>query len=222
MLVDVGAFRNGIIGVHKPAVAKSLPFWYNLKGKRQALRWNFGDHVRRHPTQIYECLFHLGMAIVLWQLLRHHVLRRQHLKLYLIVWRISLSHRIHPTGTRVLAWPDVLSVDQPCAYHRFDHAVDIRQHFFSFLAAFLYFINAFAGSACYGHASVSLSYSHGHVDSVRSAIRWIGAAANIANDCNVSQHITNRHLVAVSRASKAQTPFLPPRTPPQLPRHKRL
>jgi phosphatidylglycerol:prolipoprotein diacylglycerol transferase len=42
---------------------------------------DFGDHVYRHPTQIYESLFHLGMALILWQLLRC-----QHLKLYLIAY----------------------------------------------------------------------------------------------------------------------------------------
>jgi phosphatidylglycerol:prolipoprotein diacylglycerol transferase len=49
---------------------------------------DFGGHVYRHPTQIYESIFHLGMAVVLWQLLRHGALRYQHLKLYLIAYGV--------------------------------------------------------------------------------------------------------------------------------------
>jgi phosphatidylglycerol:prolipoprotein diacylglycerol transferase len=47
---------------------------------------DFGDGRPRHPTQIYESLFHLAMAIVLWQLLRRGLLRWQRLKLYLIAY----------------------------------------------------------------------------------------------------------------------------------------
>lgn len=43
-----------------------------------------GDLVRCHPTQIYESLFHLGMAIILWQCLRRDCLRDRQLKFYLI------------------------------------------------------------------------------------------------------------------------------------------
>jgi len=49
---------------------------------------DFGDGVHRHPTQIYESLFHLTMAIILWQLLRRGLLRWQRLKLYLIAYCI--------------------------------------------------------------------------------------------------------------------------------------
>src|SRR5205823_368766 len=41
-----------------------------------------------HPTQIYESLFHLGMALVLLELLRHRLLPGQHFKLYLICYSI--------------------------------------------------------------------------------------------------------------------------------------
>jgi prolipoprotein diacylglyceryltransferase len=47
---------------------------------------DFGDGLRRHPTQVYEVLFHLSMAVVLWQLLRTGALRYQRLKLYLIAY----------------------------------------------------------------------------------------------------------------------------------------
>lgn len=39
---------------------------------------------RRHPTQLYESLFHLGMAGVLYELIRRDLLRYQRLKFYLI------------------------------------------------------------------------------------------------------------------------------------------
>ena len=39
---------------------------------------------RRHPTQLYESLFHLGMAGVLYGLIRRDLLRYQRLKFYLI------------------------------------------------------------------------------------------------------------------------------------------
>jgi prolipoprotein diacylglyceryltransferase len=42
----------------------------------------------RHPTQIYESLFHLSMAAVLWGLLRSEVFRYQLLKLYLICYGV--------------------------------------------------------------------------------------------------------------------------------------
>jgi prolipoprotein diacylglyceryltransferase len=40
--------------------------------------------VRRHPTQAYESLFHLTMAVVLWFCLRYRLLVNNQLKLYLI------------------------------------------------------------------------------------------------------------------------------------------
>jgi len=47
---------------------------------------DFGDGVARHPTQIYESLFHFTMALVLWRLLVRDALRYQRLKLYLIAY----------------------------------------------------------------------------------------------------------------------------------------
>ena len=49
---------------------------------------DFGDHVHRHPTQLYESLFHITMAFVLWQFLRHQILCRQQLKFYLIAYGV--------------------------------------------------------------------------------------------------------------------------------------
>jgi prolipoprotein diacylglyceryltransferase len=48
----------------------------------------FGDAVSRHPTQVYESLFHLDMAAVLLLLLRTGLLPGQHLKLYLIAYGV--------------------------------------------------------------------------------------------------------------------------------------
>src|SRR5262249_54022203 len=57
-------------------------------GPPSDLPWavDFGDGVPRHPTQIYECLFHLTMAVILWHIARHGWLRYQRLKLYLICY----------------------------------------------------------------------------------------------------------------------------------------
>ncbi|MBI3822846.1 MAG: prolipoprotein diacylglyceryl transferase [Planctomycetes bacterium] len=48
--------------------------------------FDFGDGVPRHPTQIYECAFHLGMAIVLAALMGRGSLVDHRLKLYLIAY----------------------------------------------------------------------------------------------------------------------------------------
>jgi prolipoprotein diacylglyceryltransferase len=54
--------------------------------------------VLRHPTQIYESIFHLSMAIVLVLLFRHELLRRQRLKFYLIAYGLYrfLTEYIRP------------------------------------------------------------------------------------------------------------------------------
>src|SRR5947209_218830 len=53
-------------------------------GIATALPWgvDFGDGVCRHPTQLYETLFHLGMAGVLWSVWGSERFRYQLLKLY--------------------------------------------------------------------------------------------------------------------------------------------
>jgi prolipoprotein diacylglyceryltransferase len=59
-------------------------------GVETTMPWgiDFGDGVGRHPTQIYEVLFHLTMAIVLVRLTQLDVLRCQRLKFYLIGYGI--------------------------------------------------------------------------------------------------------------------------------------
>ena len=57
-------------------------------GQATSLPWglDFGDGVLRHPTQIYESLFHLASAMILVQITRLEILRDQRLKLYLITY----------------------------------------------------------------------------------------------------------------------------------------
>jgi phosphatidylglycerol:prolipoprotein diacylglycerol transferase len=69
-------------------------------GQPTDLPWGvvFHDNVARHPTQLYECAFHLGMAIVLCQLFRFGLLVNHRLKLYLIAYCVYrfLTELIRP------------------------------------------------------------------------------------------------------------------------------
>ncbi len=49
---------------------------------------DFGDGVPRHPTQVYESLFHFTMAFAVIQVIRRGWLRNRRLKLYLISYGI--------------------------------------------------------------------------------------------------------------------------------------
>jgi phosphatidylglycerol---prolipoprotein diacylglyceryl transferase len=57
-------------------------------GTPTSLPWgvDFGDGARRHPTQIYESLFHFFMALALIAIMRRGWFPRQRLKLYLICY----------------------------------------------------------------------------------------------------------------------------------------
>jgi phosphatidylglycerol---prolipoprotein diacylglyceryl transferase len=59
-------------------------------GVETSLPWavDFGDGVCRHPTQLYESMFHIGMAAVLLTLMRSELFRYQLLKLYLITYGV--------------------------------------------------------------------------------------------------------------------------------------
>ena len=59
-------------------------------GTETDLPWgvDFGDGILRHPTQIYESLFHFSMALVLWEIMKRDILRQQRLKLYLIAYAL--------------------------------------------------------------------------------------------------------------------------------------
>jgi phosphatidylglycerol:prolipoprotein diacylglycerol transferase len=69
-------------------------------GQPTDLPWghDFGDGVCRHPTQAYESVFHLTMAVVLWFCLRHRLFVNNQLKLYLIAYGVYrfLSEFIRP------------------------------------------------------------------------------------------------------------------------------
>lgn len=54
------------------------------------LPWSvdFGDGLHRHPTQVYESLFHFAMAAVLIALTGRDLLRGHRLKLYLIAYAV--------------------------------------------------------------------------------------------------------------------------------------
>jgi phosphatidylglycerol:prolipoprotein diacylglycerol transferase len=47
---------------------------------------DFGDAIPRHPTQLYESLFHFTMALILIQVIRHDKLCTHRLKFYLIAY----------------------------------------------------------------------------------------------------------------------------------------
>lgn len=57
-------------------------------GTPTTLPWGveFHDELARHPTQIYESLFHLAMAELLFELARRNALPTHRLQLYLIVY----------------------------------------------------------------------------------------------------------------------------------------
>jgi phosphatidylglycerol:prolipoprotein diacylglycerol transferase len=70
-----GCFFNGCCH----GVATSLPW-------AVAFRTDGGAWIRCHPTQVYESLFHLTMAVVLGCCLRRGAFRNQQLQLYLIAY----------------------------------------------------------------------------------------------------------------------------------------
>jgi len=57
-------------------------------GVPTSLPWgiDFGDGLRRHPTQLYEAAFHLVAALVLAQLQSRHLFRGQLIKLYFLAY----------------------------------------------------------------------------------------------------------------------------------------
>lgn len=57
-------------------------------GTRTSLPWgvDFGDGLRRHPTQLYEFAFHLSAAVLLAALRRRNLFRGQLIKLYILAY----------------------------------------------------------------------------------------------------------------------------------------
>jgi phosphatidylglycerol:prolipoprotein diacylglycerol transferase len=59
-------------------------------GTPTAAPWgvDFGDGIKRHPTQLYETGFHLCAAAILFVLWRRHIFSGQLIKLYIIVYLV--------------------------------------------------------------------------------------------------------------------------------------
>lgn len=57
-------------------------------GKPTSLPWgvDFGDSIKRHPTQLYETIFHATMAIILAGMHRRGMFRGQLIKLYILTY----------------------------------------------------------------------------------------------------------------------------------------
>ena len=91
--------------VPKPAALARVPWWKQALLALAVGRWgcffngccygvvttlpwgvDFGDGIPRHPTQIYESLFHATMAGVLIVIARRGLIPHQRLKLYLIAY----------------------------------------------------------------------------------------------------------------------------------------
>ena len=72
---------------------------------------DFGDGQLRHPTQLYESLFHLLAAVTLYQLYRRQLFRGQHIRLYFLAYFCYrfLTEFIRPES-RTVAGPDGLSM----------------------------------------------------------------------------------------------------------------
>jgi phosphatidylglycerol:prolipoprotein diacylglycerol transferase len=93
-------------------------------GRPTDLPWgvDFGDGVLRHPTQVYESLFHLTMAGVLLWLMGRGLFRTHRLQLYLIaygVFRFATEYlRPEPAGMLGLTyyqWAALVLVVGPAA-----------------------------------------------------------------------------------------------------------
>jgi len=85
-------------------------------GEPTSLPWgiDFGDGVRRHPTQLYESLFHATWAVILVRLQQRDLLCYQRLKLYLLAYcgfRFAIEFiRIEPKWLGPLTYFQVVVV----------------------------------------------------------------------------------------------------------------
>jgi prolipoprotein diacylglyceryltransferase len=93
-------------------------------GRETNLPWayDFGDGVLRHPTQVYESLFHLAMAGVLLWLTDRGLMRTHRLQLYLIVYGVFrfLMEYLRPEpawfgGLTFYQWVAVVLIVGPAA-----------------------------------------------------------------------------------------------------------
>jgi prolipoprotein diacylglyceryltransferase len=93
-------------------------------GRETSLPWayDFGDGVPRHPTQVYESLFHLAMAGVLLWLMARGLLRTHRLQPYLIAYGVFrfLTEYLRPEpdwlgGLTFYQWAAVILIVGPAA-----------------------------------------------------------------------------------------------------------
>jgi phosphatidylglycerol:prolipoprotein diacylglycerol transferase len=81
-------------------------------GSATSLPWgvDFGDGVRRHPTQLYEVLFCLGLAVFLWRLMRRPHVQGDAFKVFMVGymgWRFAVDFvkpGISLAGITTLQW----------------------------------------------------------------------------------------------------------------------
>lgn len=117
-----GCFFNGCCY----GVATDLPWGVNF----------FGDGVRRHPTQVYESIFHLTMAAILLWITYEGWLRYQRLKLYLIAYglfRFAIEfirpEPAGPLGLTFYQWAAVVLIVALAVQWWFDARLLRRQTF---------------------------------------------------------------------------------------------
>jgi phosphatidylglycerol:prolipoprotein diacylglycerol transferase len=97
-------------------------------GVKTSLPWgiDFGDGILRHPTQIYEALFHFSAAICLFALEQADLFRFQRIKIYLIAYCLFrfVTEFIRPEITLALGltgyqWVCVILIPSICwLWHR--------------------------------------------------------------------------------------------------------
>jgi phosphatidylglycerol:prolipoprotein diacylglycerol transferase len=104
-------------------------------GRTTDLPWgvDFGDGSPRHPTQVYESVFHLLMACVLVVLMRHGLLRTHRLQLYLTAYGAYrfLTEYIRPEpldwlGLTFYQWVSLFLIVAMMVQWRFDVAAEKR------------------------------------------------------------------------------------------------
>ena len=87
-------------------------------GVATGLPWgvDFGDGIRRHPTQLYEMAFHASAALVLAGLQRRGLFRGQLIKLYILAYlAYRFVDRVPPPRAGPGPGPDRLPVGVPGA-----------------------------------------------------------------------------------------------------------
>src|SRR4051812_13526609 len=101
-------------------------------GQPTGLPWgvDFGDGLRRHPTQLYESLFHAVWAVILVRLNQRDTLRYQRLKLYLLAYcgfRFAIEFiRVEPLWLGPLTYYQVVVIGV-AAFLAVEWGIDARR-----------------------------------------------------------------------------------------------